>query len=62
MKICRITMNRYMDKKKTGEVTKPGYERTAEKEQQKKKSGFVAQVAPSVGWVVPLERIHWGHW
>ena len=29
MKICRMTIKRYMDKKKVGEVTKPGYERTA---------------------------------
>ncbi|KAI4826997.1 hypothetical protein KUCAC02_030425 [Chaenocephalus aceratus] len=29
MKICRMTIKRYMDKKKIGEVTKPGYERTA---------------------------------
>ncbi|XP_034061484.1 uncharacterized protein LOC117539414 isoform X2 [Gymnodraco acuticeps] len=29
MKICRMTIKRHMDKKKIGEVTKPGYERTA---------------------------------
>ncbi|KAI4802368.1 hypothetical protein KUCAC02_020209 [Chaenocephalus aceratus] len=29
MKICRMTIKRYMDKKNIGEVTKPGYERTA---------------------------------
>lgn len=29
MKICRMTIKRYMEKKKIGEVTKPGYERTA---------------------------------
>lgn len=29
MKICRMTIKRYMDKKKLGEVTNPGYKRSA---------------------------------